>query len=191
MTTALDHPLVRDYLSRLDVALVGLPVIHAAELREQLLTHLSDALAPEADEIAVARVLNQLGDPNDVAAEAGAPPAIMTAPHRGKARLPLGFALVAVTLAIFALVLTSTRRGTAPAVHPPATASVKAPAVVGQTFDVAKVEISRLGLKVTVTSVYSAKYPRGWVITQSPATGEIISPGSTLQLQISAGPTPG
>ena len=49
--TALDHPLVRDYLRDLDQALAALPPEQASELTEQITAHLDEALllvAPQA-----------------------------------------------------------------------------------------------------------------------------------------------
>src|SRR6185437_9401915 len=76
--TALDHWLVRGYLSELDAALGGLPAAQARELREQISAHLADALGPDAGDQEVAATLSRLGSPADLAAEAGAaagPPA--------------------------------------------------------------------------------------------------------------------
>jgi hypothetical protein len=71
--TALDHPLVREYLAALDAAIRDLPAAHARELREQITAHLDDALAADADDDAVADTLHRLGSPADLAAEAGGP----------------------------------------------------------------------------------------------------------------------
>lgn len=68
--TALDHPLVRDYLSELDAAMRGLPAAQARELREQITAHLADALLPDANEEQVAAVLSRLGSPPELVAEA-------------------------------------------------------------------------------------------------------------------------
>jgi hypothetical protein len=68
--TALDHPLVRDYLRQLDVALNALPARPGRELREQITAHLDDALAPGASADDVAEVLRRLGAPAELAAEA-------------------------------------------------------------------------------------------------------------------------
>jgi hypothetical protein len=72
--TALDNPLVREYLAALDAAMSGLPAAHARELREQITAHLDDALPPDADDQVVAETLRRLGSPADLAAEAGAAP---------------------------------------------------------------------------------------------------------------------
>jgi hypothetical protein len=72
MSNGLDHPLVRDYLASLETALDALPADQAAELREQITAHLDDALPPDANEQVIASVLDRLGQPSDLAAEAAA-----------------------------------------------------------------------------------------------------------------------
>jgi len=69
--TALDHELVRSYLSELDAALRGAPVAQARELREQITAHLNDALPPDADDEQITAVLGRLGSPAELAADAG------------------------------------------------------------------------------------------------------------------------
>jgi len=66
--TALDHWLVRGYLSELDAALGGLPAAQARELKEQIAAHLDDALGPDAGDQEVAAALSRLGSPADLAA---------------------------------------------------------------------------------------------------------------------------
>jgi hypothetical protein len=68
--TALDHPLVRAYLRELDDALAALPPGQASELTEQITTHLDEALGPGATDEQIAGVLDRLGRPADLAAEA-------------------------------------------------------------------------------------------------------------------------
>jgi hypothetical protein len=68
--TALEHPLVRDYLRDLDQALAALPADQAAELREQIAAHLDDALPPGANDQDITLALHQLGAPAELAAEA-------------------------------------------------------------------------------------------------------------------------
>ncbi len=71
--TAINHPLVREYLRELDGALAALPAGRASELREQLAAHLDEALPPGASDAEVAAMLKRLGSPASLAAEAGAP----------------------------------------------------------------------------------------------------------------------
>jgi hypothetical protein len=78
--TALDHPLIRDYLRELDAAFSASPAGQARELREQITAHLEDALPAGASDQEVAETLSRLGSPADLAAEAG-----VTAPFRSPA----------------------------------------------------------------------------------------------------------
>lgn len=71
MMTALDHPLVRDYLARLHVAVARLSEQEARELEGQIREHLTDALGPEPRESKVREVLDRLGDPAEVVDAAG------------------------------------------------------------------------------------------------------------------------
>jgi hypothetical protein len=68
--TIIDHPLVRDYLRELDVALRVLPAAQARELREQITGHLDEALPPDADDQEIAAALSRLGPPGSLATEA-------------------------------------------------------------------------------------------------------------------------
>jgi hypothetical protein len=69
----LEHPLVRDYLRRLDAACAALPAGQARELREQIIAHLDEALPPGATDDQVAAELVRLGAPAALAAEAAGP----------------------------------------------------------------------------------------------------------------------
>ncbi len=73
MISALDHPLVADYLRGLDSALADLPLAVAAELSEQIRAHLLEALPPDADDQAVTAALAALGPASVVAAAAAGP----------------------------------------------------------------------------------------------------------------------
>lgn len=73
MKTALEHPLVGDYLRTLDGALASLEPGAAAELCEQIKAHIVEALPPGASDDMVAAVLTALGPAATVAAEAGPP----------------------------------------------------------------------------------------------------------------------
>jgi len=76
----LRHPLVRDYLRKLDTAARILPAAKARELREQIASHLEDAVAPDADDTEIAAVLDRLGAPAGLVADSIAAGPV-TAPH--------------------------------------------------------------------------------------------------------------
>jgi hypothetical protein len=71
--TVLEHPLVRDYLRRLDAACAALPYAQARELRDQIIAHLDEALPPDSADGEVAAELARLGSPAALAAEAAGP----------------------------------------------------------------------------------------------------------------------
>ena len=68
-----EHPLVRDYLRRLDAACAALPAAQARELRDQIIAHLDEALPPDAADDEVSAELAALGAPAALAAEAAGP----------------------------------------------------------------------------------------------------------------------
>jgi hypothetical protein len=70
--TALDHPLVRAYLRQLTDALASLPPQRAAELRDQIAGHLEEELPASATDREVADAIHRMGEPADLAREAGA-----------------------------------------------------------------------------------------------------------------------
>ena len=70
---ALEHPLVRDYLRRLDAACAALPAAQARELCDQIIAHLDEALPADAPDDEVGAELDRLGSPAELAAEAAGP----------------------------------------------------------------------------------------------------------------------
>lgn len=88
----IDHPLVADYLRRLDAAAVVLPPGRRGELREEIRAHVADALATVGDDEASVRgVLDRAGESEDVVgAEArDAAPAPATEPDGPPAGPPV------------------------------------------------------------------------------------------------------
>jgi hypothetical protein len=67
------HPLVKDYLQRLDRALAHAPVAAATELHDQITSHLDEALTPDAAESEIRAALLQLGAPEELASEVAPP----------------------------------------------------------------------------------------------------------------------
>ncbi len=66
------HPLARDYLKRLKKAAANLPRARRKELLGEIEAHLSEALPAGASEAEALNVLERLGEPADIVAEAGA-----------------------------------------------------------------------------------------------------------------------
>jgi hypothetical protein len=67
----LEHPLVENYLRRLEAAARPLPRHERDELVTEIRGHIAAALASDASEADVRNVLDQLGDPVDIAVAAG------------------------------------------------------------------------------------------------------------------------
>ena len=65
------HPLARDYLKRLKKAAAILPRVRRNELVGEIESHLSEALPAGASEAEALNVLERLGEPADIVAEAG------------------------------------------------------------------------------------------------------------------------
>ena len=68
---ALDHPLVRDYLWRLNAATAHLPADEQSEISEGIRSHLLTALADAHTESEIRSVLDALGQPEEIV---GSPP---------------------------------------------------------------------------------------------------------------------
>jgi hypothetical protein len=75
------HPLARDYLKRLKKAAANLPRARRNELFTEIESHLSEALPAGASEVEAWNVLERLGEPAEIVAEAGAGQAL--APRAG------------------------------------------------------------------------------------------------------------
>ena len=65
------HPLARDYLKRLNKAAANLPRARRKELIGEIESHLGEALPTSAGEAEALNVLERLGEPADIVAEAG------------------------------------------------------------------------------------------------------------------------
>ena len=91
MTTATDHPLVRDYLARLREESRRLPVDQARELEADITEHLQTALGQDPTEVAVRDALDRLGGPGELVSEAaGTPAPTVAAPERRPFSSPVG-----------------------------------------------------------------------------------------------------
>ncbi|HWP96217.1 MAG TPA: PASTA domain-containing protein [Syntrophomonadaceae bacterium] len=68
---------------------------------------------------------------------------------------------------------------------------VTVPSVIGKTYDDAELELRGLGFKVTKEPKYDDKYTENIVMSQKPGAKEQAAKGSTIQLLVSQGKTPG
>ena len=71
MNAATLQPLARDYLKRLEKAAASLPRARRKELLGEIEAHLSEALPAGASETEALNVLERLGEPAEIVAEAG------------------------------------------------------------------------------------------------------------------------
>lgn len=67
--------------------------------------------------------------------------------------------------------------------------SVVVPDVVGQTQASAITDIQAEGLSANSVSAYSKSVAAGMVISQSPGAGSTVSPGATVTITVSRGPS--
>jgi hypothetical protein len=73
MTRTLDHPLVGDYLRRLEDEARALPRRERTELLDEIRGHLRAELADDPAEHDVRNALDRLGDPREIVAATGVP----------------------------------------------------------------------------------------------------------------------
>jgi hypothetical protein len=104
MNTAARHPLVEDYLVRLQAEAARLPADQARELVADIDEHLQTALSQDASEAEVRNVLERLGTPGELVAEAGGAPTTPAVPHRSLAS-PTGAILCLVLAEVLSLLL--------------------------------------------------------------------------------------
>jgi serine/threonine-protein kinase len=67
---------------------------------------------------------------------------------------------------------------------------VKLPNLAGVDVAEAQAQLQAAGLVVTTTEEFSTEFPEGQVVSSSPAKGERVPFGSTVQLVVSKGPPP-
>lgn len=188
--------LVQDYLSRLDAALRGLPGSRRQQLVAEIGQHVEESRSrlPEQSEAAIRDLLDRVGQPEDIAAEAmaGEDPRR----HHQSPRLiaSLVALVVAAAVAIPLALTTGGSSGKAPATPPttsytpPAARLVQLPAVAGQPADTATQVLTTAGLIVNVIRQPSTILAAGQVISEAPAAGSQVVIGSTVQLTVSTGP---
>jgi len=83
MTAAALPPLAEEWLDRLWWAAERLPASEQADLVSEIESHLVESIPPGASEAEVRQVLDRLGDPEEIVAEAGGAPEPIPTPRRG------------------------------------------------------------------------------------------------------------
>ncbi len=203
MTSSDLDNLVADYMTRLDSALRGLPPSRRQQLVADIRQHVADSRAemPSESEAAIRDLLDRVGLPEDIAAEAQA----NQPPRRPRVsrRLVLGMVgavvVVAAAIAVPLAVTGAQHRTRTPSPSPTSTvassAVVTVPEVVGQTAAKAGQILGGLGLKVSSVLDPSLTVAPGLVVRQSPAAGTRVLAGSivttNVTIRLSTGPPTG
>jgi serine/threonine-protein kinase len=91
------------------------------------------------------------------------------------------------TLAILALVLLGAAAWALLQDQSPSVTKVAVPDVVGESFEAASAELTGANFEVDKTEAPDDTVPTGDVITQDPAGGSLMAPGSTIELTVSTG----
>ena len=109
------------------------------------------------------------------------PPASRRKPSSGRSKATFWI------LALLAIVLLGTAAWALLGQEPPETQTVAVPEVSGQPFEAAKAELEALDFQVEKVEEPDGVVPTGDVISQDPAGGELMEPGTTITLTVSTG----
>lgn len=200
--------IVEEYLQRLDAALSDVPGPRRRQLVAEITEHLDQARSelPDQTEVALRQLLDRVGPPEDIAAEA-----LADVPERRQGRSPLRPAalvlglvvLVALgaTLGLLASTGSGASRGASGAAGAHGTAAahrsaavtpekrIDVPNVLGLRLAQAASVLQALGLEVRTTTAASSPAPAGTVVSQNPPVGVTVAPGSAEALTVAA-PSP-
>ena len=192
MTEDLDG-IVADYMARLRAAVSDLSPGDRQQIIEQISEHISSARAalPEETEAGVRDILERLGTPEEIAAEArteddsperrGSRPAF-AAGGAVIALVVLGIGLAAALGAFSGGGSTTATTSTTQsfAEHP----LVAVPAVLGENVTIAAESLSETGLRYTIRYVTSGQ-PIRTVLGQLPSAGSLVKSGTSVTLTVS------
>lgn len=194
MTSSVDvDGLVADYLRRLESALSRLPAARRRQLLAEIAEHLGEARAQldGSDEIAVRELLDRMGRPEDIAAEAVS--GLVERPNWRHRPITLIGAAVVVLVACLAAALIIGRingSATASGSQPAVATSLTLPNAFGQTSSSAASRLEAMGLAVVLVPEPSSTAPVGTVIGEQPTAGSVVRPGATVTLTYVAAPSP-
>ena len=197
-TTEVDE-IVAEYLARLRAALGPLPEARRAQLLDDISQHIVDARArfPEQSPVAVLKLLDRLGTPEEIAREAmeSTQPRAMRRRRRYGLIAGLAVAVLVVAGGLAAGLLLGLSAGgkatPAASVSTTAVATVTVPSVVGLSPAEAGVLLGELGLRLVAEPVQNSKSAPGVVAAQAPQAASRVAAGSVVTIQVSAGPSPG
>lgn len=195
MTTTDLENIVDEYLHRLDAALGDLPSPRRQQLLGEIADHLEEARSqlPIESEAALRELLDRVGQPEEIAAEALAdmPAKGGRRPNRGLAMALAGLVILAVLGVILGLAMSGGSR--TPSANPPPATPTKpffvVPNVVGLPSAQATEVLKSLGTRTSLATVSSRGHPAGAVISQSPGAGSRVTRGSLVALSVAPAPT--
>jgi hypothetical protein len=183
--------IIADYLHRLDSALHQIPLSRRRLLVSEIEDHLREARSqlPDQSEASVLNMLDRVGQPEDIAAEAMAdePGRRSGFPHRWLLVGLAGLAVVGLGVGLGVAFAGDSGR-TTPTTTTTHSTSVTVPVVTGMTTASAANALTAAGLKVTQTMASSAVVSPGQVISEQPAPGTAVPPGTTVTILVSSGP---
>lgn len=184
--------IIADYLHRLDSALHQIPLSRRRVLVAEIEDHLREARSqlPDQSEAAVLNMLERVGRREDIAAEA-----LADEPRRGS-RFPrrwllaglAGLAVVGLGVGLGVAFAGGSGRGTPTPSTTTHSASISMPDVIGRTTANAANTLAAAGLKVTQSVVSSSVVLAGQVVSEQPAPGTAVPPGTTVTILVSSGP---
>lgn len=186
--------LCADYLNRLDSALSNRSLAERRQIVEQITEHLKDAHGelPEQSEVAVRSILDRLGSPEEIAAEAPTGEAARTRAswiRRRKWPIPLTGLVLAglgVWLGISLSVSSPPPHGaSAPVTTTQKEGTTVVPVVLGERIPQATITLQSAGL--TLGEVNGGA--QATVVSQSPSGGSRVPSGSEVQLTTGSQPS--
>lgn len=196
MTNEIDlDRIVDEYLSRLEVALADLPSDRRQQLMESITDHIREARVTlsATSEVAVRDILDRVGQPADIAAEALADQAVSSPSRASRTRrvIVAGVAIGVVLLLVFGSILVSRPRPNKGPLNTTinvtttyATAELTlVPNVIGLSLKAAESDLRRVRLTFQLSiACTSSNVQSGFVASQTPSFGSSVAQGSPVRL---------
>jgi len=180
---------IADYLDQLEAALVrsGCSPSRRAEFVGEISEHIEQARAqlPVETEVSVKRMLDRIGRPDELAAEAAQDEATnqQASPRLRQMFLLGSVAAVVLVGVVLGLVLTLPASSGLP---------IRLPNLLNEQVTTALAKLHRLGVAQSRVMIEEVPQPVPWlpsrlVLAQSPAVGSSLSPGARVVLRVSRG----
>lgn len=193
MANTIVDDVVADYLRRLSAAAGHLPRAHRRALVEAITAEVAEARTYllEPDEPAIRELLDGIGRPEDIAAEAMAGQAEQRMTNLRIMLAGAAIVIVASCLAA-AMILGRGANGAVAAERPPTTTTTTArtvPNTVGMTTNEAATTLEAMGIDVLLVPDAHTKALAGSVTAQAPAAGSPVRRGEVVTLTYATAPT--